>query len=50
MKTYWRSGGIAPRVLNLRTERKCVVRFTTRPFTNITVEYVFSYVCPSVCS
>jgi hypothetical protein len=29
MKSYW-GGGIAPRVLDLSTRRKCVIRFTLR--------------------
>jgi hypothetical protein len=31
MKTYWRSGGIAPRILDLGTIWRWVVRFTPRP-------------------
>jgi len=28
---YWESGGIAPRILNLGTRRRWLVRFTSRP-------------------
>jgi hypothetical protein len=31
MKTYWRSGGIAPRILDLGTRWRWVVSFTPRP-------------------
>jgi hypothetical protein len=31
MKTYWGSGGIAPRILDLWTKRRWVVSFTPRP-------------------
>jgi hypothetical protein len=31
MKTYWRSGGIAPRILNLGARWRWVVSFTLRP-------------------
>jgi hypothetical protein len=31
MKTYWGSGGIAPRMLDLGTRRRWVVSFTPRP-------------------
>jgi hypothetical protein len=31
MKAYWDSGGIAPRILNLGTRWRWVVRFTPRP-------------------
>jgi hypothetical protein len=31
IKTYWRSGGIAPRILYLGSRRRWVVSFTTRP-------------------
>jgi hypothetical protein len=30
MKTYWGSGGIAPRILDLGTRWRCVVSFTPR--------------------
>jgi hypothetical protein len=30
IKSYWRSGGIAPRLLNLSTRRRLVVSFTPR--------------------
>jgi hypothetical protein len=32
MKAYWESGCIAPRIRDLNTRRKWVVRFTARPF------------------
>jgi hypothetical protein len=31
MKTYWGSGGIAPRILDVGTRWRCVVSFTPRP-------------------
>jgi len=31
MKAYWGSGGITPRILELGTRWKWVVRFTLRP-------------------
>jgi hypothetical protein len=31
MKTYWRSGGIVPRILDLGTKWMWVVSFTPRP-------------------
>jgi hypothetical protein len=31
MKAYWRSGGIAPRILDLCTRWRWVVNFTPRP-------------------
>jgi hypothetical protein len=31
MKMYWRSGGIAPRLLDLGTRRRWVASFTSRP-------------------
>jgi hypothetical protein len=31
MRTYWRSGGIAPHILDLGTGWRCVVSFTPRP-------------------
>jgi hypothetical protein len=31
MENYWRSGGIPPRILDLRTRRRWVVSFTSRP-------------------
>jgi hypothetical protein len=31
MKAYWRSGGIAPRILDLGTRWRCVISFTLRP-------------------
>jgi hypothetical protein len=32
MNTYWRSGSIAPRILNLGAGWKWVISFTPRPF------------------
>jgi len=31
MKTYWRSGGIVPHILNFGTRCRWVVGFTPRP-------------------
>jgi hypothetical protein len=42
MKAYWRSGGIAPRLLDLGTRCRWVVSFTPRPRISLDEELVWA--------